>query len=252
VIWTHETGPADAPVIVLVHGSMDRSASLVRLARQLDEDFRVVRYDRRGYGRSKPHEGPFTVTAQVDDLRRVLDGRRPVVTFGHSYGGNVALAAVARDPQVTASVCVFEVPLSWFDWWPGTTRRWNTADTDPGDVAERFMRRVVGDSVWERLPGAVRAERRSEGWVLDREIHDLAAAAPWTAEQITVPVRAVYGAETAGHHRDATHLLAGLLSDEPAVCIEGAGHTGPATHPGAVAAAIRELAGLSLGTGPVQ
>jgi pimeloyl-ACP methyl ester carboxylesterase len=252
VIWSHETGPADAPLVVLVHGSMDRSASLVRLARRLDDDFRVLRYDRRGYGRSKPHEGPFTVSAQVDDLRQVLGGRRPVVTFGHSYGGNVALAAVAGDPEVSASVCVFEAPLSWFDWWPGTTRRWNTGDTDPGDVAERFMRRVVGDSVWELLPPAVRAERRSEGWVLDREIQDLASAAPWAPEQITVPVRAIYGAETASHHREATHLLADLLSDEPAVCIEGAGHTGPATHPGVVAATIRDLAGTARRAAAVQ
>jgi len=33
------------------------------LSRRLDDGFRVLRYDRRGYGRSAPHDGPFDVEA---------------------------------------------------------------------------------------------------------------------------------------------------------------------------------------------
>ena len=50
----------------------------------------------------------------------LLDGRRALV-FGHSYGGNVALAAAARHPELVVAVAVYETPLSWLDWWPGTT-----------------------------------------------------------------------------------------------------------------------------------
>ena len=60
------------------------------------------------------------VADQVEDLKVLLDGRRAVLV-GHSYGGNVALAAsVALVGQVPA-VSVFETPLSWMPWWPGTT-----------------------------------------------------------------------------------------------------------------------------------
>ena len=100
-IWSEEAGDPDAPLIVLVHGSMDRSAGLLKLSRRLDDRFRVLRYDRRGYGRSTPHDGPFGMDGQVDDLVDVLDGR-PAVVFGHSYGGNVALAAGRPAPRARA------------------------------------------------------------------------------------------------------------------------------------------------------
>ena len=58
--------------------------------------------------------------AQVADLVDVLAGR-PAVVFGHSYGGNVALAAADRHPDLVRAVGVYETPLSWLDWWPGTT-----------------------------------------------------------------------------------------------------------------------------------
>ena len=97
--WSEEAGSDRAPLIVLVHGSMDRSAGLLKLSRRLDADHRVLRYDRRGYGRSAPHPGPFGMDGQVADLVELLDGR-PAVVFGHSYGGNVALAAAARRPDL--------------------------------------------------------------------------------------------------------------------------------------------------------
>ena len=60
MIWSHEAGPPGAPPVVLVHGAMDRSAGMLRLSRRLDETHRVLRYDRRGYGRSKPHPARAT------------------------------------------------------------------------------------------------------------------------------------------------------------------------------------------------
>lgn len=96
-LWSAETGPDDGPVVVLVHGSMDRSTGMLALARQLDHQWRVVRYDRRGYARSS-HDGPFDVADQVADLWRIVGDRR-VVLFGHSYGGNVALAASVERPE---------------------------------------------------------------------------------------------------------------------------------------------------------
>ena len=64
-IWAEEAGEPSHPLIVLVHGAMDRSAGMLRVSRRLDEQFRVLRYDRRGYGRSTPHAGPFGMTEQI-------------------------------------------------------------------------------------------------------------------------------------------------------------------------------------------
>ena len=57
-LWSEEAGAADDPLVVVIHGSMDRSAGMLKLSRRLDDDFRVLRYDRRGYGRSFPARRP--------------------------------------------------------------------------------------------------------------------------------------------------------------------------------------------------
>jgi pimeloyl-ACP methyl ester carboxylesterase len=242
-LWYHESGDAGAPLIALVHGTMDRSAGLLRLSRCLDHEFRVLRYDRRGYGRSAPHPGPFDIDQQVGDLVGLLGGR-PALVFGHSYGGNIALATAARHPEQVVAVAVYETPLSWLDWWPGTTAGADAIATrgDPGDAAERFVRRLITDARWERLPPSTRAARRSEGPAMVGELRDLRQHAPWSARDVTAPVVAIYGERGAAHHRSGTEYLGRELADVHVVAVEEARHFGPNTHPEAVASAVRELA----------
>jgi pimeloyl-ACP methyl ester carboxylesterase len=243
-VWSAETGAAESEVVVLVHGSMDRSAGMLRLSRQLDHRFRVLRYDRRGYGRSTPHPGPFGVDHQVADLVGLLDGRRAHV-FGHSYGGNVALAVAERHPELVESVVVYETPLSWFDWWPGTTAGGTAIATkgEPAEAAERFMRRLIGDERWERLPPSTRAARRAEGAAMVGELTDLRERAPWSGTAVRAPVVALFGEHGAAHHRAAMEHLPAILPGCAVREIAGARHFGPNTHPGDVAAVIAELAG---------
>jgi pimeloyl-ACP methyl ester carboxylesterase len=242
-IWFHETGDVEAPLIALVHGTMDRSAGMLRLSRLLDNRFRVLRYDRRGYGRSVSHPGPFDAEQQVSDLVGLLRGRRAVV-FGHSYGGNVALAAASRHPELVVAVAVYEAPLSWLDWWPGTTAGADAIATqgDPAEAAERFVKRLIGDERWARLPPSTRAARRSEGPAMVGELVDLREHAPWEAANIGVPVVAMNGERGAAHHLAAVAYLGHELPDSRVVEIAEARHFGPNTHPEAVAAAISDLA----------
>ena len=58
-VWSESSGSQSDPVIVLAHGSMDRSAGMLRLSRRLSDRFLVIRYDRRGYGRSAKIGRPF-------------------------------------------------------------------------------------------------------------------------------------------------------------------------------------------------
>ena len=122
-VWSESAGGPDLPTLAVVHGSMDRAAGLLRLSRRLDTQFRVVRYDRRGYGRSLSVGPPWTVDANVDDLEAIVRASPvlPVTLFGHSFGGNVVLALAARRPELVSAVVVYETPMSWFDWWPGNS-----------------------------------------------------------------------------------------------------------------------------------
>jgi pimeloyl-ACP methyl ester carboxylesterase len=240
-IWSDEAGDPTNPPVVLVHGAMDRSSGLLKLSRRLDSDHSVVRYDRRGYGRSRPHPGPFTMSEHVADLTDLLGGM-PALLVGHSYGGNVALAVASRSPQLVRAVVVYEAPLSWLDWWPSTTAGGAAlADADPAEAAERFMRRLVGDHRWERLPQRTRTARRDEGRAMIAELTDLRDRAPWLAGDIDVPVLVMHGEHGAEHHRRGSEALVGLIDDAEGVEVAGASHFGPNTHPDLVAAAIREF-----------
>jgi len=44
-VWSATTGLDDGRHIVLIHGSLDRSAGMLKLSRRLDQDFRVTRYE---------------------------------------------------------------------------------------------------------------------------------------------------------------------------------------------------------------
>ncbi len=246
-LWTTTNGVPGAIHVVLVHGSLDRSAGMAKLSRRLEDRFRVTRYDRRGYGRSMPHTGPFDIEAQVDDLVNAITGApdapEPCVVFGHSYGGNVALASAQRHPALVAGVIVYETPLSWMPWWPGTTagggaREW---EHDPEEAAERFMRRLIGDGRWEHLPETTRQARRAEGPALIGELGSLSREPPWTPELIEVPVLAMRGEFGPAHHEHGMGVLAGWF-DAPLVTVPDAHHFGPNTHPGEVAAVVAEFA----------
>ncbi len=198
-IWSATTGVPDGPHVTLVHGSLDRSAGLLKLSRRLDDRYLVSRYDRRGYGRSVPCDGPFGIDEQVDDLVAVLGSVErppgPSVLVGHSYGGNVALATAERHPGLVAGVVTYETPLSWRSWWPadsagGDALAWQA---DPAEAAERFMRRLIGDARWERLPASSRRARRDEGNAMVAELLDLRRRPAWDPSAIVAPVLAMHG-----------------------------------------------------------
>src|SRR4051812_13848450 len=154
--------------VVLVHGSMDRSGSWVRVVREL-RDLHTVRYDRRGYGRSR-ELGGGAMEEHVADLFDVV-AERPSVVAGHSYGAAIALVAAERRPDIVRAVVSYEGPMSWRDWWPdgsagGRAVEQVQSGVAAADAAERFLRRMIGDDKWESLPARTRDERRAEGEAL--------------------------------------------------------------------------------------
>lgn len=243
--WRHVDG--DGPTVVLVHGTMDRSSSFARVARHL-EGFRVVRYDRRGYAHSLALGPPASFDDQVADLLAVLDAEAPApaVVFGHSYGGTIALALAERHPERLAAAVVYECPLPWLPWWPGDSAGAQAvahAD-DPEGAGEAFMRRMVGDRRWERLPPSTRDARRAEGATLVAEIAQVRPPhpAPVDLSAITVPVVAAHGTDGPVHHHRAPEVVADEVPGARLEVVEGAGHGVHLTHPAEVARLVRAVA----------
>ena len=235
-LWSAEAGQVAHPLIVLIHGAMDRSASMLKLSRRLDEQFRVLRYDRRGYGHSLHHPGPFDMAGQLKDLVGLLKGRRAVLV-GHSYGGNVALAAATRHRELVAGVVMYEAPLSFESWWPTSTagasviKAVGQPQSAAEDAAEALMRRLIGDERWLALPERTRAIRRSEGPTLVNELADLRENRPWIAEDVKVPLLVGFGSRAAEHHRKGMEHVAHSVAGAQLVCLHESGHSAPTLAP---------------------
>ena len=225
-----ESGPDTETIVVFIHGSLDRAAGMARLTRLAQASHRTVRYDRRGYGIHCDHDGPFTVSANADDVIAMMAGRRSVLV-GHSFGGNIALSVAARVPHLVAGVSTYETPLSWFDWWPTDSAGGTALSADPEDAAETFLVRMIGRERWEQVPERTKAQRRREGRALRDELTDLRSAQPWNATDISAPVLCGRGTRAHEHHLVAAARLSEMLPDARLVTIDGAGHGAPVSHP---------------------
>lgn len=217
---------------------------MARLVRSLS-GAPTIRYDRRGYGRARslPTGG---LVRHVDDLIGIV-GKTPVVLFGHSYGGLVVLATAATGRLDLRGVATYEAPAPWLEDWPswdvpGIDARTAT-DEKAGDVAEHFLRGMIGDEQWERLPARTRADRRAEGRALLADLDpSLAIAAPFDPSRISVPCVLGYGTASPPWYDTAAKWLATRLPNAARQQVPGALHGAPLSQPDAVADLIRRAA----------
>jgi 3-oxoadipate enol-lactonase len=96
-----ETGPADGPPVVLIHGFPFSQEMWTPQIGVLSPQFRVIAYDVRGHGKSPPGDGQYTLEFFVDDLIGLLDHLKidRAILCGLSMGGYIALRAVERNPE---------------------------------------------------------------------------------------------------------------------------------------------------------
>ncbi len=229
--------------VVIVHGGMDRSSSFGRVARHLG-DIPLVRYDRRGYGRAAD-QGPVPIEGHVDDLVAVLAGLDgPGVVVGHSMGGIIALLAAQARPDLVGALLAYEAPTPWLPWWPRPSRPAPARSAD--DEAEAFMRRMVGDRIWERLPASTRAARRAEGEALRADLAGLDRAGDLLdLASIDVPVISAAGSGSTWWHQRGSRELAEALPHGTYVEVPDADHGVHLSHPRAFAALIDRTRGLA-------
>lgn len=108
-----EHGPADGPLVLLLHGFPEFWWSwrhqLVALG---DAGFHAVAPDLRGYGATdKPPRGydGYTLSADVAGLVRAL-GADDAVLVGHDWGGQLAWSTATLHPRVVRRLAVLGMP----------------------------------------------------------------------------------------------------------------------------------------------
>lgn len=109
-----ESGPADGPLLVFIHGWPDLS---ILWKRQIEcfagLGFRCVAPDMRGYGGSSvpPRREDYALEFAVEDMLELLDqlGAERAVWIGHDWGGPVVWSIASHHPERchgVASLCV--------------------------------------------------------------------------------------------------------------------------------------------------
>ena len=102
-------GPDDGPLVVFTHGaSMDHEMFTANVPPVVAAGYRVLTWDVRGHGVSKPIGKAFTVPAVATDLLALIDrlGHETAALVGQSFGGYVSQELAFRYPESVEALVV--------------------------------------------------------------------------------------------------------------------------------------------------
>ena len=102
-----DSGPRDAPAVILLHGFGASLHTWEPWAQALSAHYRVIRYDLPGSGLSSPDPGgDYSDTRSLHLLLSLMDhlGLQRATLVGHSMGGRIAWRMAAANPQRVAGL----------------------------------------------------------------------------------------------------------------------------------------------------
>ncbi len=177
----------DGPWLTLLHGFSQDSTIWDAAAEQLEEQFRVLRIDLRGHGRSSSFPGPFGPREYLADVLAALNHAEVPAThlWGTHTGAGIALLLAAEHPDrvgglILEGAVIPGVPVPPVDEWHARMRTL---------LAEQGAEAAVA-TWWEQAPffthaRQLAAERnRSEM----REAILRFTAAPWSDTTLPAPL----------------------------------------------------------------
>lgn len=128
------SGPEDGPLVALTHGAtMDHRMFDQQIAPLTTAGYRVLTWDIRGHGKSKPLGAPpGSVSDMTDDLLALLDQlgvTGPVCVGGQSLGGYVTQDLELRKPSRVAALVIVgstctTMPIPAWERWALRSSAW--------------------------------------------------------------------------------------------------------------------------------
>lgn len=104
-------GSPDAPMLFLLHGWMDVSASFQFVVDELAKDWNIVAPDWRGFGQSEWLNRPYFFAEHLGDMEAIVDRYAPegkLKLVGHSMGGILSCLYAGIRPERVESVVSLE------------------------------------------------------------------------------------------------------------------------------------------------
>jgi pimeloyl-ACP methyl ester carboxylesterase len=143
-LQVRESGPADGPPLVLLHGFASSIRWWDRITPALARDHRVIAFDLLGHGGSeKPKQG-YGIESQARLVADALDrlGVRRAAVVGHSMGGSVGTALAAAHPALVETLVILDSPSKSGDAQLPLTARMGFVP-----VLGQAIKRVVPDAM---------------------------------------------------------------------------------------------------------
>ncbi len=241
-------GTGEVP-LVLVHGSWNSHQDWDLVVPNLTDEFRVLRYDRRGHSRSERPTGQGSVREDVADLAALIEHLElvPAWVVGNSFGASIALRLAGEHPDLLRGVIAHEPPLfSLLADNPTLSPIVADVQTKIRSVAERiasgdhaaateqFVETVaLGPGAWETLPPDFKHVLIENAPTYLDEANDpdaLAFDLDWISG-FSKPVLLTVGDQSPPTFAPVVTRLSGALPRAEVVTLAGAGHIPQATHP---------------------
>lgn len=256
-LFVRESGPADGPALVLIHGwNLDGEMTFHRLVPLLDDRFRVIIPDLRNHGKSDWVRGRVELAEIADEVAGLLDvlGVSGATVMGYSMGGMVAQELARRHPRVVGRLILAATAAHPIARARGMTRAvfWlgrgllRLSSLEVAGVTRRLL----------SADGALRPENRAwmhQGLVRrDANLYYEIGAAVWRFDSrswvggLQLPILVLINTEDQVVPPEAQYELAGLLSDAAVVEIVGGFHESVMNRAEEVAEAVAGFASLPL------
>ncbi len=240
------TGPANGPVLVLLHALGTNLSLFDPLLPLLPKGLRLLRLDHRGHGLSDVPCAPYAMGVLIRDTERAMDhfALSDAVVLGVSLGGMVAQGlAVKRLDLVRALV------LSNTAAKIGSAEMWQTRiaevrATGLADYAPGAMERMFGRN-WQTVPGMPRIREmltttNPEGWI--GCAHALAGTDFYTTTAtLTLPTLMIAGANDGTTPPDLVRETANLIRGHRFALMRAAGHLPFVEKPAEYAALLNQF-----------
>jgi pimeloyl-ACP methyl ester carboxylesterase len=103
-------GPADAPLLLLVHGLGGSAVNWAAIAPELAMDHRVLAIDLAGFGRTQPQGRSTHIRDNERLLARFVERvcGQPVILVGNSMGGLISILLAADRPDLVAGLVLVD------------------------------------------------------------------------------------------------------------------------------------------------
>lgn len=210
--------------MLFIHGSAaDHTTWSIQLASSLKDRFEMISYDRPLHASVEHHA--------ADAIGLISDGE-PVVLVGSSFGSVIALEVLRTRPDLIRGAVLVEPPMAASDELAAASTaflaefdRRAAADGGPA-AAEFFLRFVLGDAAFDRIPRAFQERSMSKWAEIRADSGALIAYKPRYRELATVevPVLLVGGDRSASYFRATLDALLAALPRAHLAIVPNAGH----------------------------